>query len=696
MTEKPEIFPCRLRGPVSRIEQCQSCKGRTVDAEVRYCSLKGECTVQVHQIKRAYSDELLPVCGQCPDRQDPAALPLVATIEPPPPAKPTRPAPTKKLTIGMAVYLNTPAEFEIVWGTIQHLRLVHAEVMAETEILVVDNNPTSDASKRLVNLIRNWMSHQVRYLPYTAATGTAAPRQHVFEQANGEVVLCIDPHIFLQPGGLRRLLDFAAANPDSQDLWQGPMLYDSLDPGHCVTHMDPVWREEMFGIWGSDPRGFALESPPFEIPMHGLGLFGCRRDAWLGFNEKFKGFGGEEGYIHEKFRQAGRKTLCLPFLRWLHLFREGAAPYPLTTNDKLSNYLVGWSELGKDIAEPRAHFTGRIPEDQVAVVFANLGLTDPVQAGSASPVVAPLSTAIAPPTYGGIDGEYFRVCQTASDINEHLPVIRALADKCERITEFGLGYGLTSIALLSARPKLLQSYDSSAPLVDYVTLSKLCPSTQWNIRVGNTLEVPPIDETELLVIDSLHTHDHLLAELRRHAPRVTRWIVFHDTMTFGTQGEDGQQPGLLGAISEYVTKEAKGEWKVTDVLRNNNGLLILERIAPPPAHPPYRYVDFSPSEEIGSEPVEPEKIKKTPSLFAKALNLAGAVAAHIVDGGKNVSRENFERRLRTCEGCELLQDNGTCGQCGCPVALKAKWRSEKCPHPQGNRWAEADAVGQVS
>src|SRR5207237_2934286 len=84
-----------------------------------------------------------------------------------------------------------------------------------------------------------------------------------------------------------------------------------------ATHFDPVWRAQM---WGSDPRGQDPEGEPFEISMQGLGVFSCMKDDWLGFHPKFQGFGGEEGYIHEKFRQAGRRCLCLPWLRWMHRF----------------------------------------------------------------------------------------------------------------------------------------------------------------------------------------------------------------------------------------------------------------------------------------------------------------------------------------------------------------------------------------
>jgi hypothetical protein len=49
------------------------------------------------------------------------------------------------------------------------------------------------------------------------------------------------------------------------------------------------------------------------IPAQGMGVFACRKNNWLGFNPKFRGFGGEEGYIHEKYRKNGKQVICLPF-----------------------------------------------------------------------------------------------------------------------------------------------------------------------------------------------------------------------------------------------------------------------------------------------------------------------------------------------------------------------------------------------
>jgi len=137
---------------------------------------------------------------------------------------------------------------------------------------------------------------------------------------------------------------------------QGPLYGDDLE--HLVgTHFDPEWGAGMWGRWGFDDR---LDDPDvdyFEIEMQGLGLFACRKDAWPGFNSRFRGFGGEEGYIHEKVRRAGGSAICLSALGWLHRFdRPTGIPYAPRLDDRVRNYLIGWNELGWDTQPVIDHF----------------------------------------------------------------------------------------------------------------------------------------------------------------------------------------------------------------------------------------------------------------------------------------------------------------------------------------------------
>lgn len=270
-----------------------------------------------------------------------------------------------KLTIGMATW----DDFDGCWMTTQALRMYHDH--RDTEIIVIDNfgcDYTRD-------FIQNWVPN-ARYLHYNGITGTSAPRDLVFHEATGDVVLCLDCHVLLMPGAIAKLRRYYDDHPNCMDLLQGPMMHDDLKGFN--THFDPIWRDHMWGTWGTDSRGNDQNGEPFEIPMQGLGLFGCRKDAWLGFNASFRGFGGEEGYIHEKFRQAGRRALCAPWLRWVHRFgRPYGVTYPLQIDDRVRNYLIGHDELRLDLTPIFTHFKSYLSKSKLLeIARATLGDRD--------------------------------------------------------------------------------------------------------------------------------------------------------------------------------------------------------------------------------------------------------------------------------------------------------------------------------
>ena len=186
-----------------------------------------------------------------------------------------------------------------------------------------------------------------------------------------DYVRCTDCHVLIVPGALKQLMDYLDQHPDCLDLLQGPMLYDDLKA--ISTHFDRVWRGGMYGVWEHDKRCDDPLAEPVEIPMQGLGLFGCRKDAWPGFNPRFRGFGGEEGYIHEKFRQLGRRTVCLPFLRWVHRFgRPMGVPYKANWEDRIHNYMIGFEELGMHDAPVREHFSEHLGKSAASKIFKKI------------------------------------------------------------------------------------------------------------------------------------------------------------------------------------------------------------------------------------------------------------------------------------------------------------------------------------
>lgn len=277
---------------------------------------------------------------------------------PMPPPSPPREEPAE-LCVGMATY----EDFDGVYFTVQSLRLHHPEVARRIELVVVDNHPfgaTAAALARLAEQVPN-----LRYVPFPDRCSTAV-RDVVFRETEAPWVLVLDSHVLLEGGALASLLAHYDAHPETDDLIQGPLVMDDLGSG-LHTHMEPRWRAGMFGAWAQDERAAERGNEAFEIPMHGLGLFSCRRAAWPGLHPDFVGFGGEEGYLHERFRQRGGRTVCLPALRWLHRFhRPNGAPYPLAWRDRFLNYHAGFEEVGWDTEPIREHFRELVGAEPVA------------------------------------------------------------------------------------------------------------------------------------------------------------------------------------------------------------------------------------------------------------------------------------------------------------------------------------------
>ena len=252
------------------------------------------------------------------------------------------------LTIGMAC----ANDYQGVYFTTLALRMYH-ELEPDDEILVIDNIPDSEDGKLTKSLIEN-QTPRGCYIPYTEKKSTAV-RDQVFQEASNQFVICLDCHVLLWPNTIKKLRQYFREHKDSKDLLQGPMLHDDFQ-SPC-THMEPVWRHAMYGIWGNDSRASDENAEPFEIPMQGLGVFASTKRAWPGFSPYFQGFGCEEWYIGEKFRRNGGRVMCLPFLKWTHRFnRPGGHGTGSTAEDKVWNYAVAFREFGLDPTPMIDHF----------------------------------------------------------------------------------------------------------------------------------------------------------------------------------------------------------------------------------------------------------------------------------------------------------------------------------------------------
>lgn len=565
-----------------------------------------------------------------------------------------------KLTIGMA----HNHDFSGVWATIQHIRQTTRRIR-EIEFIVVNTNPDTidnegnvlpggqhgiDLQNFISNCERNTAGAKYVMLDHDKY-GTTQGRNAVFEHAAGEIVFCIDCHISPDPFAFDRVMEWFDAHPDCKDLVQGPILNDDLSV--MADHFQDVWNDEMLGVWGLTPHcltenekttsikakemlkrqvpvddmwealhadgldqttmqrvdeGAELEA--YEIEAMGLGLFGCRKDAWLGFNEHFRGFGGEEWYIHRKYRKAGHKVLCLPWLRWLHRFCrvDTGIRYTISHDHKIRNYILGHAELGDSVAGIHQQFVkivgfpqekwDWIKSDPVnnipdrtgpPAMIRSQGNPAQVNPGVDSSAVANVDmTRPQPPEGADLDTIFMWCTNTPRDLNEHLPLMKEWAEKCDHVTEFTERREST-IGFAGGRPKTFISYNIENDLLihdqgalfaavraENATNEKLGIDDRLNlsVTVGHSLLVPAIEDTDLLFIDTKHNGDRLWAELEKHAKRVRRAIMIHDTVSFGEKGDDGG-PGLNDALRRFV--DYHPEWFVAAFDSKQYGMTVLSK-----------------------------------------------------------------------------------------------------------------------
>lgn len=237
--------------------------------------------------------------------------------------------------------------------SIQALRMYHSECMKNIEFVIINSNPTSKQGKEVAKFVKDgFIKEPVHYYEDDNSLG-AFTKGKIFDYAKTPYVLTMDCHVLLKQGAIKELIGFFDAGLDKGGLVHGPLIHDDMKT--LSTHLKRTWGSGMLGQWDHDPR---VETENyFEIPAQGMGVFACRKDSWLGFNKQMNKFGGEEYFIHDKFKASGKRTICLSSLKWMHRFRRpNGVPYPIDQESKFKNQVRGFLELDKPVFEVIEHF----------------------------------------------------------------------------------------------------------------------------------------------------------------------------------------------------------------------------------------------------------------------------------------------------------------------------------------------------
>ena len=175
------------------------------------------------------------------------------------------------------------------------------------------------------------------------------------------------------------------------------------------------------------------------------------------------------------------------------------------------------------------------------------------------------------------------------DIWEHLNTLKEYGSKCNTITEMGVRWGSSTIAFLNSDAEEIISYDIVTNK-DIQNIENIVKETKINHKfiIADSLKID-IKETDLLFIDTLHTYNQLLNELNLHSKNVKKYIILHDTTTFGRRDEKIyphasnivkkekiNKVGLRTAMEDFLKNN--NNWKIEKDYKNNNGLTILKRV----------------------------------------------------------------------------------------------------------------------
>jgi len=197
---------------------------------------------------------------------------------------------------------------------------------------------------------------------------------------------------------------------------------------------------------------------------------------------------------------------------------------------------------------------------------------------------------------------FLELVKTKSDINEHLATLLEYASKCEHITELGSRWMVSTYSFVLGKPKTMISVDLHHPSkwdnqyntqTRFEDIKEFCANNDINYKFiqGNTLNLN-IDTTDLLFIDTFHIYKQLKKELELHGNKAKKYIIFHDTTTYGSTDEDSgdeqiginnedifigleNKTGLNPAINEFL--DANPQWSIEKIFENCNGLTILKR-----------------------------------------------------------------------------------------------------------------------
>jgi hypothetical protein len=203
------------------------------------------------------------------------------------------------------------------------------------------------------------------------------------------------------------------------------------------------------------------------------------------------------------------------------------------------------------------------------------------------------------------------MCNTASDINEHLPVLFRYAKQCNSALELGVRGCVSSWAISAGllenkngiRKKIFMNDSRECQIGELIdVLEPLNIDVKYEWKNDLEIEFDADEKYDMVFIDTWHVYGQIKRELEKFSSIATKFIIMHDTTVDEVDGEtlreygynyqqafiratelatetgiprDEILKGMWYGIEEFLANHP--EWYIKQRFFNNNGLMILAR-----------------------------------------------------------------------------------------------------------------------
>lgn len=203
------------------------------------------------------------------------------------------------------------------------------------------------------------------------------------------------------------------------------------------------------------------------------------------------------------------------------------------------------------------------------------------------------------------------MCNTASDINEHLPVLFRYAKQCNSALELGVRGCVSSWAISAGllenkngiRKKIFMNDSRECQIGELIDiLEPLSIDVKYEWKNDLEIEFGTDEKYDMVFIDTWHVYGQIKRELEKFSSIATKYIIMHDTTVDEVDGEtlreygynyqqafiratelatetgiprDEILKGMWYGIEEFLANHP--EWYIKQRFFNNNGLMILAR-----------------------------------------------------------------------------------------------------------------------